>query len=103
METRMFQLFQTAPAAGTRATPYLPVLARLTLGLMVGAAGSAAWAAEPSFPKQAIRLILPFPPGSGTDGTARVLGNEISAATGQSVLLDHKAGDRKSTRLNSSH
>lgn len=47
---------------------------------------------QPAFPQQTIRLILPFPPASGTDGTARVLANEIAAATGQTVIVENKAG-----------
>lgn len=49
-------------------------------------------AAQGTFPQQPIKLILPFPPGSGTDGTARVLGNEISLATGQPVIVENRAG-----------
>ena len=48
--------------------------------------------AQTMFPQQTIKLILPFPPGSGTDGTARILANEITAATGQSVIVENKAG-----------
>jgi tripartite-type tricarboxylate transporter receptor subunit TctC len=48
--------------------------------------------AQTTFPQQTIKLILPFPPGSGTDGTARVLANEISAATGHAVVVENRAG-----------
>ena len=48
--------------------------------------------AQTAFPQQTIKLILPFPPGSGTDGTARVLANEISVATGQAVVVENRAG-----------
>lgn len=48
--------------------------------------------AQTTFPQQTIKLILPFPPGSGTDGTARVLANEISVATGQAVVVENRAG-----------
>jgi tripartite-type tricarboxylate transporter receptor subunit TctC len=48
--------------------------------------------AQTAFPQQTIKLILPFPPGSGTDGTARVRANEISVATGQAVVVENRAG-----------
>lgn len=64
----------------------------LSLVLVASVAGHAAQAAGETWPRQAIRLVLPFPPGSGTDGTARVLGNEIAAATGQPVIIENKAG-----------
>jgi tripartite-type tricarboxylate transporter receptor subunit TctC len=44
------------------------------------------------FPQEAMKLILPFPAGSGTDGTARVLANEISKVTGQPVIVENLAG-----------
>ena len=39
-----------------------------------------------------MRLILPFPPGGPVDGMARVLGPKLSAAFGQSVVLDNRPG-----------
>lgn len=48
--------------------------------------------AQGAFPQQPIRLILPFPPASGTDSTARVLANEIAAVIGKAVIVENKAG-----------
>jgi len=76
----------------------LRVMQRRTLLWILGAAivgwqaGPAAAAPDGGFPKQAIKLILPFPPGSGTDGTARILANEITTATGQPVIIENRAG-----------
>jgi tripartite-type tricarboxylate transporter receptor subunit TctC len=48
--------------------------------------------AQVEFPQQPIKLILPFPTGSGTDGSARVLANTISSATGFTIIVENKVG-----------
>ena len=49
-------------------------------------------ASEVSFPEKPITLLIPFPVGSGTDSTARVVAQEISQASGQSMIVDNKPG-----------
>ena len=44
------------------------------------------------FPARPIRIVVPFPAGSATDVVARILGQSVSAAIGQAVLIDNKAG-----------
>ena len=44
------------------------------------------------FPAKPIKLIVPFPAGSATDVAARVIGQSVSNAIGQPVLIDNKAG-----------
>jgi tripartite-type tricarboxylate transporter receptor subunit TctC len=39
-----------------------------------------------------IRLLVGFPPGGGTDAVARLLGEQLSAALGASVIVDNRAG-----------
>src|SRR5919106_3342842 len=51
----------------------------------------AAWAAE-SYPSKSVRFIVPFPPGGGTDGLARVLGAKLSEFWGQQVIVDNRGG-----------
>jgi tripartite-type tricarboxylate transporter receptor subunit TctC len=51
--------------------------------------------AVPSFaqyPNKPIRIVVPFPAGSATDTVARILGQSVSAAVGQPVVVDNKAG-----------
>ena len=60
-------------------------------------------AAEPAYPNRPVRLVLGFPPGGATDAMARIVAPKMADATGQSWIVDNRAGDRKSTRLNSSH
>ena len=45
-----------------------------------------------AFPSKPIRLVVPFPAGSATDSIARSVGASVSAAIGQPVLVDNKAG-----------
>jgi tripartite-type tricarboxylate transporter receptor subunit TctC len=44
------------------------------------------------YPNKPIRIVCPFPAGSATDTISRILGNSVSAAVGQPVLVDNKAG-----------
>jgi tripartite-type tricarboxylate transporter receptor subunit TctC len=49
-------------------------------------------AAAPAYPTKPIRLLVPFPPGGGTDLLARVLGEHLAGAFGQNVVVDNRAG-----------
>ena len=51
--------------------------------------------AAPSFaqyPNKPIRVVVPFPAGSATDTITRILGQSVSAAIGQPIVVDNKAG-----------
>ena len=43
-------------------------------------------------PQKPIRFIVPFPPGGATDGLARVLGEKMSEAWKQQVIIDNRGG-----------
>ncbi|QHI98474.1 tripartite tricarboxylate transporter substrate binding protein [Xylophilus rhododendri] len=62
-------------------------LALAALGL---ATGPAAHAQE--FPSRPVRLITPFPVGSGPDGLARLLADRLSRAWGKSVIVENRPG-----------
>jgi tripartite-type tricarboxylate transporter receptor subunit TctC len=47
--------------------------------------------AEP-YPKKAIRLIVPFGPGSGSDVIARTLGRYLQERWQQAVVIDNRPG-----------
>ena len=45
-----------------------------------------------SYPAKPIRFIVPFPPGGGNDTLARLIGQKLTAATGQQVIIDNRPG-----------
>jgi tripartite-type tricarboxylate transporter receptor subunit TctC len=48
--------------------------------------------AQAQYPTRSIRLILPFPPGGGTDTMARAMSNRLGEALGQQVVVDNRGG-----------
>ena len=57
--------------------------------------GSLAWslqAAAQSWPARPVKLIVPYPPGSGTDIVGRVLAQQLQAAWGQPVVVENRPG-----------
>ncbi len=59
---------------------------------VAGFAGAGTFAAAPAYPSKPIRLIVPFPPGGGTDILARALGQHLTMALKQNVIVDNRAG-----------
>ena len=51
-----------------------------------------AQASQAPYPNRPIRFIVPYPPGGGTDFTAREIGQRITDALGQPVVVDNRAG-----------
>ncbi|WP_380068602.1 Bug family tripartite tricarboxylate transporter substrate binding protein [Dankookia sp. GCM10030260] len=52
----------------------------------------AAGRARAAWPERPIRLIVPFPAGSGTDILARMLADPLGRALGQAVVLENRPG-----------
>jgi tripartite-type tricarboxylate transporter receptor subunit TctC len=45
-----------------------------------------------NYPDKPIRVVLPFPPGGGTDGIARVILPKMSQSMGQPIVIDNRPG-----------
>lgn len=61
-------------------------------GLWSALAGPAAAQAHAPWPSRPIRLVVAGAPGQGSDILARVVGNSLSKALGQPVIVENKPG-----------
>lgn len=48
--------------------------------------------AQETWPTRPIRIIVPYPPGGGSDVTARLISPGMQAALGQTVIIDNRPG-----------
>ncbi len=62
------------------------------LTLAVAACAPGLSAAADAYPSQPIKIIVPFPPGSGADTSARFFGDQLSKSLKQSVVIENRAG-----------
>jgi tripartite-type tricarboxylate transporter receptor subunit TctC len=65
------------------------------IGAMValaGVLGLAGAASAQDYPKQPIRLIVPFAPGGGSDIMARILSEPLAKRLGQPIVIENKPG-----------
>jgi tripartite-type tricarboxylate transporter receptor subunit TctC len=63
----------------------------LALLILLGSAAPQAYAGD-DYPKRQIRIIVPFPAGSGPDQVARLVGQHLQDAFGQTVLIENRTG-----------
>jgi len=66
--------------------------ASAVLGIATFAQLAATTAQAQDFPSKPIKFVVPFPPGSGTDTSARYFGKKLSELTGQPVTVENKPG-----------
>ncbi|MEJ8810571.1 tripartite tricarboxylate transporter substrate binding protein [Variovorax ureilyticus] len=68
------------------ATRFAAALAGLSMALAHGACLAQA------FPSKPVTLVVPFPPGGGTDTGARIMAEQLGKRWGHPVLVDNKGG-----------
>lgn len=64
------------------------MLAGLAASVMIAALAAAA----EDYPSRPITLIVPYPPGGGVDAMGRIVGQKLSAALGQQVVIENRGG-----------
>lgn len=64
----------------------------LLVAAVAAAALPASVSAQTTWPNRPVRLLVPFPPGGGSDVIARTVGARLSAGLGQQVVIDNRAG-----------
>ena len=65
--------------------------ALLAGALATSVAGLSAARAQ-GFPSQPVHIVVPFPPGGGTDSLARAIQDSMQKALGQPIIIENKGG-----------
>lgn len=68
----------------------MQALRRITLALAATTLSATAFAQ--AWPAKPIRIVVPFPPGGGTDTIARETSQRVAAATGWTFVIENKPG-----------
>ncbi|WP_412556348.1 Bug family tripartite tricarboxylate transporter substrate binding protein [Variovorax sp. 38R] len=83
-------MHRASPAmASGRFTGFVAATAAVAAAMLLAPSPASAQAAYPS---RAIKLIVPFPAGGGTDLIAREVANKVAVANGWSIIIDNKPG-----------
>jgi tripartite-type tricarboxylate transporter receptor subunit TctC len=67
-------------------------LLRMKFWMLIGLLLAAQVAFAQTFPSKPLRILVPFPPGGGTDVAARALGEHLAKDFGQPVVVENRPG-----------
>ena len=62
------------------------------VAMLAIAAAIPAARAQANYPARVVKLIVPYPPGGGTDLLARVLADQLGRKWGQAVIVENVGG-----------
>lgn len=67
---------------------------RMLKPILVGLAACAfaAGALAQAYPARPLRLVVPYPPGQGTDVVSRLIAQKLSGSLGQQIIVDNRPG-----------
>jgi tripartite-type tricarboxylate transporter receptor subunit TctC len=69
-----------------------PVIGGIAAVLLWAGATAGAVAAQAAYPEKPIRVIVPFPPGGGTDILTRMVMNKLAESQGWQFVIDNRPG-----------
>ncbi len=70
-------------------TPAAAVMGALAGTMLLSAAVASA---QQGYPRRAVTLVVPFPPGAATDSFGRAAGRRMSELLGQPFIIDNRSG-----------
>jgi tripartite-type tricarboxylate transporter receptor subunit TctC len=70
----------------------LRIVSLVVSALLPGLFHSASAQPSTAYPVKTIRLVVPFPPGAGTDAIARLVAHKLAEGMGASVIVENRTG-----------
>jgi tripartite-type tricarboxylate transporter receptor subunit TctC len=71
---------------------FVKTLLAACVSVLGSLSATSAWSQAADFPSKPVKFVVPFPPGSGTDTSARYFAKKFTELTGQNVVVDNKPG-----------
>ena len=64
----------------------------LAIAGLLAVSGTIGPAAAQDWPTRPVTMVVPFPPGGGTDVLGRIIGRRLSEILGQQIIIDNVGG-----------